>query len=192
MFALAVWCLLPGCGEYALVKSLGNSVDINQIREREGLNLWSDENAVAARTKYLISRVSAEDARPVAVVAPAWSYGGIAVRIASPITGDILYQPELQVAALSDSGVQLTPFINNEQAQFVGVFPPDWYRVPLSAPMLDKARTAGLDVRVECEVGTWNFRMTPGYFRGYELKLPELQKQTLRLLLSDQHQPPSP
>jgi hypothetical protein len=175
----------------ALVTSASNSFAISKIQERQALNVWSDQQAVAERTKCLVARGSSEDIQTLAVVAPAWSYGGVAIRIASPVTGDVLYQPELQISALTDSGVHLKVFANNAEQQIVGVFMKEWSRVLPSAAMLDEARKGGLTVRVECEVGEWIFRMTPTYFRGYEAKLAELQAQSLRAHLSDEHQPAS-
>ena len=182
---------IPGCAEIALVASAQNSFDINAIQERQALNVWSDENVTAERTKCLLERGS-EDVEAIAVVAPPWSYGGIAVRVASPVSRGILYQPELQVAALTDSGVHFRLFIDGNEQPSPGLFKKEWYRVPLSQSMLEAAQAGGMVVRVECEVGEWTFRLTPTYFRRFNTKLAELQRTQLRVQLSDQHQPASP
>jgi hypothetical protein len=187
---LALICA-PGCAEIALVTSAQNSFDINTIQERQAINVWSDEKVTAERTKCLLARGS-EDIETIAVVAPSWSYGGMAVRLACPVGQGLLYQPELQAAALTDSGVHLRLFIDGNEQSSSGLFKKEWYRVPVSQSMIEAAQAGGMVVRVVCEVGEWTFRLTPTYFLGFNTKLAELQRTQLRVQLSDQHQPASP
>jgi hypothetical protein len=173
---------LTSCAEVAFVKSIGNSVAINEMRERLALNVWSDSNLVAKRT---VIDSDPEDTT-IGVFGPKWSYGGMAIRIASLAKGERLYQPEFQVAAFTESGVHARLLVGTREIPLGGYFSNDWHRFPLSREDLATAEASGLTVNVDCEVGTWVFRMSAAYFQGFARKLTELGLTTLEVPLPPQ------
>lgn len=165
------------------MQSANNTSSLQRVQERLGVNSWSDAEDVKRRTRLL---ASAPNEDTLGVAAPAWSNGGLALRVAAPARAERLYLPELQVAAYSQSGIQPRMRIGNLDVRSFGMFKPDWHRFPLSQELFDQAKRDGLTIHIECELGAWVFPLVPGYFLGYAEKVSSLRMPTY-----DHHAPDS-
>lgn len=179
---VALMCM-PSCAEIAMVQSAMTASALQRMQERLSVNAWSDALEVKRRTTVI---TAGQNDDTLGVVAPAWSNGGLAVRVAAPARTERLYMHELQVAAYSQSGIRPRVRVGSLDVRSAGVFQPDWHRFPLSAELFQQAKSNGLTIHVECDLGEWVFSVGPGYFLGYEEKVSSLRMSTY-----DRHAPDS-
>ena len=177
MRALLLLLALPSCIPLAVgvgAVGLRNAGDVARLQDRVAVNAWTDAAVVQQRTAIVVDGEGDLEA----LLAPPWSYGGVSVRIASTGRSDVLYLPELQVVAYSQSGVTLTARLGDELLRAAAKDRYDWRRFPLTREQNDAMLAGGAVVTVECEVGSWTFRMPPSYFAGFHARIASSHYRT--------------
>jgi hypothetical protein len=198
LLAIACAHLLTSCAAILTGAAITQAFELEDLKERVGINVWNDEQATSARTRYLGAPGDSENvhAYGAGIAAPAWSRDGVALRVVSRIRAGTLYQPELQVSAVSESGVQFRLYVDDVEVPCQGASRSGWlafwHRFDLSQSEQDKARVDGLAVRIACVgVRDWTFDLAPTYFLGFEKRRAEIVRNE-RLIESGDHAPIEP
>jgi hypothetical protein len=158
---------LQSCVAYAVAQSTGNALAIGDVRDALEINIWKNEKEVFDNSLWLIEQDVGDWPVDVAILAPAWSYGGVTLRIARRIDKGVVGSLELQVRILSKSGVDLQAMAAGATCEALESFR-GW--ACFSCP---EANASPLEVRVRCEVGEWVFRLPETYFAGFERRVTD-------------------
>jgi post-segregation antitoxin (ccd killing protein) len=134
---------------------LGSAMAIQAVNNaeetREQTRLWPQGNAEA-------------------VVAPTWSRGGLAVRLACPSDRDGAGPPEIHIRVAGSyniKNIDASCEISEMSLRPVGRLRFSWWRYQLGWRELSELAKTGGILTVDTIVGEWSFRMGPGYFRGF-------------------------
>lgn len=169
ILAIACLAILPSCIAMAAGAAAGNSVAQRAI-EPFTLNAWTDEGQTFDRTGR-VTDGNSDWPTDLAIAAPAWSYGGMKLRLARPVDQRKVGELEIQLRVTSDSGLHPVAVVGDARLAQLGE-QLGWSRFALPSP-------GGADlvvVSVQCELGDWVFRLPASYFAGFERKVAELRK----------------
>ncbi|QDU69318.1 hypothetical protein [Engelhardtia mirabilis] len=149
--------------------------ELDAVPERVGINIWRDATLVERKSTGIPNTDENDYRTYLGVKAPAWSYGGMALRLFASVDPDNRAEVELQAASYSESGVEIQLFDESEELPSSGPWNDEqWIRFAVDEGQLDRLRNDGLVLQVRCEVGEWTFRLAPEYLEGFEAKVEDL------------------
>lgn len=169
--ALAV--IASGCAQAAFGTSMVNAGAIDAMQPALLIEAWTDEQESREKSAQWLEHTSSDDADLRGVVAPAWAYGGMRVRLARMVEGRRLGELELQVCPITakelvaEAAADGRPLVSLGKVQ-------SWQRF-----RLEHAPGTRVVVTVRCEVGDWVFRLPPAYFAGFAARAAQVERTAL-------------
>jgi hypothetical protein len=114
---------------------------------------------------------------PFAIVAPTWSRGGLAIRLASMSELKGAGAPELHLAIVGRGNVkdvEARCHLGDLELNLIDrIEGRSWWRYAVGWDALGPLVHSGAELCVETVVGDWHFKLGPGYFKGFYDALAE-------------------
>lgn len=136
---------------------------VYELDRRTSLKAYTDREEVEGGTEL------DNHENPTAVLSPSWQRSCVAMCLASPISGNHYYRPELRVFVFSDyEKPRFSLLIDDQPAESLAdVSARSWQRFALTQEQLLAFEERGIRVVAQSPLGDWTFNFNPGFLQGF-------------------------